>query len=151
MPIQPGSNEGPKYSRAAIRTREGLKWSLVALYTVAGVAHLQRPKGFELIVPDWVPHPHEVVLATGVAELFGAIGLLLPRTRRWAGLGLAAYAVAVYPANIKHAVEHVVISGVQLGLGYHIPRLLFQPVLVWAALFAGRVIDWPFSAVKRQG
>ena len=31
-----------------------------------------------------------------------------------------------------------------LGLAYHIPRLLAQPLVVWAALWAGEVIDWPW-------
>lgn len=137
-------------SPAARRTREILRWVLVVFYGAAGVIHLRSPHAFELIVPDWVPSPHFVVLATGVAELLGAGGLLIPRLRVWAGIGLAAYAVAVFPANIKHAVDHVVIDGVALGWGYHAPRLLFQPVLVWAALFAGRAINWPFGA-RRKG
>jgi uncharacterized membrane protein len=131
------------------RWREGLKWGLVALYGVAGVAHLKSPAGFQSIVPSWVPFPHEVVLGTGVAELLGAAGLLVPSLRRSAGIGLAAYAVAVYPANIKHMVDNVAISGVTLGLGYHIPRLMLQPLLVWAALYAGGVIDWPFKRKAR--
>ena len=126
------------------RTRLGLRIALGALYLAAGLLHVLRPHGFELIVPGWVPCPHETVILTGVAELFGAVGLFVPRVRRWAAIGLAAYAVAVYPANIKHAVDHVVIDGVALGYAYHVPRLLFQPVLVWAALFAGSVIDWPW-------
>lgn len=133
-------------SANGMRTRAGLRVALVLLYAVAGYAHVRSPHGFEQIVPDWVPWPHQVVLATGVAELFGAAGLLIPRVRYWAGVGLAAYAVAVYPANIKHAVDHVAIAGMALGWGYHLPRLLLQPVLVWAALFAGRVVDWPFKA-----
>jgi hypothetical protein len=29
---------------------------------------------------------------------------------------------------------------------YHGPRLAFQPVLMWWALFCAGVIDWPFRA-----
>jgi hypothetical protein len=36
-----------------------------------------------------------------------------------------------------------------LGWAYHGPRLLFQPVLIWAALFAGKVLDWPFAQRAR--
>lgn len=96
------------------------------------------------IMPGWVPWPREVVLGTGVCELMGAAGLLVPRLRWVAGVMLAAYAVCVFPANIKHALDHVAVGGVVLGLWYHVPRLLFQPVIVWWALFAGCVIDWPF-------
>jgi uncharacterized membrane protein len=125
------------------RTRLSLRIALSVLYAIAGTLHILRPQGFEQIVPGWVPWPHETVILTGWAELCGALGLWLPRLRTAAGIGLAAYAVAVYPANIKHAIGHVAIDGVALGWSYHLPRLLFQPVLVWAALFAVGVIDWP--------
>lgn len=128
------------------KTRLGLRIALSVLYAIAGVMHLARPHGFEQIVPDWMPYPHQTVLLTGVAELLGAAGLWLAPVRRSAGIGLAAYAVAVYPANIKHAIDHVVIDGVGLGWAYHVPRLLFQPVLVWAALFAGGVVNWPWRS-----
>jgi len=136
-------------SRAAIpgrRThiRAFLRWLLAAAFALVGVVHLKSPDSFMPIMPGWVPWPREVVLGTGVCELMGAAGLLVPRLRWVAGVMLAAYAVCVFPANIKHALDHVAVGGVVLGLWYHVPRLLFQPVIVWWALFAGCVIDWPF-------
>lgn len=124
--------------------RTGLRWLLAVFYFTAGVIHLRSPGSFLPIVPDWVPYPREMVLFTGVCEILGAIGLMIPRLRWIAGMMLAAYAVAVYPANIKHALEGVTIGGTALGWGYHLPRLLFQPVFVWMALYAGKVIDWPW-------
>ena len=106
--------------------------------------HLRDTAGFVLIVPDWVPAPTATVIATGYCELLGAAALHAPRLRRLAGLSLAAYAVCVYPANLKHAFDHVAIGGTRLGWFYHAPRLAFQPVLVWWALFCGGVVDWPF-------
>lgn len=126
-----------------------LRWVLALAYLVVGIAHLRSPGGFMPIMPDWVPFPREVILATGVCEIAGAAALLVPRLRWWAGVMLAAYAVCVFPANIKHAVEGVTIGGTTLGPCYHGPRLLFQPVIVWWALFAGRVIDWPFGRPGR--
>jgi uncharacterized membrane protein len=117
---------------------------LALAYAAVGVIHLKSPDGFLPIMPDWVPWPRDVVLATGVAELAGAIGLMIPRLRVAAAWGLAAYAVCVFPANIKHAVEGIEVSGVVLGWGYHLPRLLAQPIIVWWALWAGGVTDWPF-------
>ena len=32
-----------------------------------------------------------------------------------------------------------------LGLAYHLPRMVAQPVLVWLALWVGGVTDWPWS------
>jgi uncharacterized membrane protein len=74
---------------------------------VAGIVHLLRPEAFLPIVPDWVPFPREVILATGICELAGAAALLTSRLRWTAGLMLALYALYVWPANIKHAVEGI--------------------------------------------
>lgn len=133
------------------RGRAVLRWSLVVLYLAAGVVHLVSPGGFLPIVPDWVPWPREVVLATGVCEIAGAVGLATRRFRRIAGIMLALYAVGVFPANVHHAFGHVVLGGTQLGWGYHAPRLLLQPVLVWAALYAGGAISWPFRPRRLAG
>lgn len=120
-------------------------------YLFVGVVHLRSPQTFLPIMPGWVPFPRETILATGLCEIAGAVALMTARFRRLAGLMLAAYAVCVYPANIKHAVDHVAIGGGRPGWWYHAPRLLLQPVLVWWALYAGRVVDWPFRAARPGG
>ncbi|MEG3176606.1 DoxX family protein [Sphingomonas sp. RB3P16] len=129
----------------APRTRQILRALLAAAYLAAGVLHVFVPAPFLGITPAWVPFATQVILATGLCEIAGALGLFVPRLRWWAGVGLAAYAVCVYPANVKHAIDYIDYGRGGLGLGYHIPRLLFQPVIVWWALFAGRVVDWPFK------
>lgn len=121
-----------------------LRWVLAASYFAVGLFHLYSPDAFLPIMPDWVPDPRGVVLVTGACEIAGAFALLTARFRRVAGMMFALYAVCVYPANIKHAIEGIPAGGVQLGWWYHAPRLALQPVLVWWALFAGRVTDWPF-------
>ena len=131
-------------SNAQAPVRSVARILLALAYFAVGVVHLKSPEGFLPIMPEFVPFPREVVLATGVAEIAGAIGLLIPRLRRAAAWGLAAYAVCVFPANIKHAVEGVAISGQVLSWGYHGPRLLAQPVIMWWALWAGGITDWPF-------
>ena len=111
---------------------------------------MRSPEAFLPIMPGWVPFPELVVLGTGVWELLGAVALMWPRARAnfWGGLAMAAYAVVVYPANIQHAIIDLAQAKEGLGWGYHAPRLAFQPVFVWWALWCGRVIDWPF---RRSG
>lgn len=119
---------------------------LAAAYLLAGVAHLRWPGPFLGITPGWVPQPELVIAATGVAEILGATALVaVPRLRRAAAVGLALYAVCVYPANIKHAMDAVAAQGADAWWPYHAPRLAFQPVIVWWALFAGGVTNWPFG------
>ena len=129
--------------------RAALRYSLAAIYVIACVAHIRSPAGFVQITPDWVPAPQFVVLATGLCEIAGAVALaFVPRLRRAAGIGLAAYAVCVFPANINHAINDIAVGGVQMSWWYHGPRLLFQPVAVWWALWVGGVTDWPFGAKR---
>jgi uncharacterized membrane protein len=125
-----------------------MRWAMAAFYAAAGVLHLHSPDGFLAIMPDWVPFPREVVLATGACEIAGAAALLTQRLRWLAGLMLALYAIAVFPANIKHAFENVPIAGVTLSWWYHAPRLALQPLLVWWALFCSGVIHRPWRTER---
>jgi uncharacterized membrane protein len=126
------------------KTRNAMRWIMAAFYAVAGVGHLLWPDAFLPIVPDWVPYPREVILLTGLCELAGAVALLTTRLRAAAGIMLALYALSVWPANIKHAVDHIVLPPIPDTWWYHGPRLAFQPVLIWWALFCAGVIDWPW-------
>jgi uncharacterized membrane protein len=114
-----------------------------AFYIVAGTLHLVAPAGFVLIVPNFVPLPATIVLITGVLEIAGAAGLLLKRFRYAAGIGLAAYAICVFPANINHAINGIQAGGLPTSWWYHGPRFLLQPILVWWALYSAEAIDWP--------
>lgn len=141
-------------TRKAATLRLGLLWALALLYFTAGVLHLTLPGPFLGITPEWVPFPRQVIYLTGLCELAGAVGLVLPSFRRAAGLGLALYAVAVFPANINHAMLDMSSGHPSLGWWYHIPRFALQPLLVWAALFASGIVNWPFrqapSVVTRK-
>jgi uncharacterized membrane protein len=111
--------------------------ALSAFYALAGAAHLVWPEPFIRITPDWVPAKPLVVAATGVFEIIAAAGLLHPSTRRWSGLALAAYALAVWPANVKHAMEGIEFEWLPSNWWYHGPRLALQPLMIAAALWAG--------------
>ena len=124
--------------------RKILRILIATAYLIAGVAHLRAPGGFLQITPDWVPFPEAVVALTGVAEIAGAIGLMIPRLRYAAGVGLALYALCVWPANINHALNDIAIGGRDVSWWYHGPRLVLQPVIIWLALWVGLVVDWPF-------
>ena len=79
--------------------------ALVAIFTVSGVVHLVKPDVYESLMPSWVPRHRDVILGSGVAELACATGLVLPATRRTAGWASALLLVAIFPGNLKMAVE----------------------------------------------
>ena len=127
-----------------MKARTIMRWLMAAFYLIAGIGHVLRPESFLLIVPEWVPFPREVIFVTGLCELAGAAALLTTRLRRFAGIMLALYALCVWPANIKHALLHIPLPPIPDSWWYHGPRLAFQPVLIWWALFCSGVIDWPW-------
>lgn len=134
------------------RWRRLARWLLAALYLLAGAAHLARPEPFLTITPRWVPWPAEVVMWTGVAELAGALALAQGWSvplRRAGGVGLALYALCVWPANGQHMLIDMARPDGGLGLGYHVPRMLFQPVLIWLALWSGGVIGGAAQRPRR--
>ncbi len=132
------------------RTHSALRYVLAAVYAPFGLLHLRSPDAFLPIMPPQIPNPHAVVVLTGACEVAGAVGLLVPRTRKAAGVALALYAACVYPANIYHAFAHRHVPPLPDSWWYHGPRLVFQPVLIWWALFAGGVMDWPWRRTPVQ-
>lgn len=125
-------------------TRAVMRWILAAFYATAGLAHLWVPQKLLAITPSWVPFAREVILVTGLCELAGAIALVTKPLRWWAGIAFAAYALCVWPANFKHALDGVDLPYIANSWLYHAPRLAFQPVLIWWALYCSGVIDWPW-------
>jgi uncharacterized membrane protein len=70
-----------------------------ALFLTSGVLHFARPGLYLSIVPPQFGHAAMLVAISGVAEIAGGVGLLIPATRGAAGIGLIALLVAVWPAN----------------------------------------------------
>jgi uncharacterized membrane protein len=79
---------------------------LAALFLTSGTVHLVRPQVFEPIVPPWLPRRRALVLASGVAEIVCAVGLLAAPTRPTAGWASAGLLLAVFPANVQMSVTH---------------------------------------------
>lgn len=121
------------------RMRIAMAIALVAV----GTDHWVNPERYLPMMPPWIPLHFELVLFTGAAEIAGAFGLLLRRTRTLAGIALAAYFVAVFPANIHNALNAVAIDGLPQAAWYYWARLPFQPLAIWWALFSAGLLRWP--------
>jgi uncharacterized membrane protein len=135
-------SSGPQTQHSVLRA--AMRWVLAAFYVAAGIAHLMAPEALLSITPSWVPFAPQVIFVTGLCELAGALALVTKPLRWWAGIALAAYALCVWPANFKHAFEAIDVPHLSSSWWYHGPRLAFQPVLIWWALYAAGVIDWPW-------
>ncbi|HEY0748300.1 MAG TPA: hypothetical protein VGD63_16475 [Steroidobacteraceae bacterium] len=94
-----GLNDASSVSMMPILKRVALV--LVFLwFTIGGVAHFALTEAEMRIVPPSIPWPRAAVLVSGVFELLGAVGVLIPVTRRAAGVGLFLLTIAVTPANV---------------------------------------------------
>ncbi|MFD1589363.1 MauE/DoxX family redox-associated membrane protein [Halorientalis brevis] len=97
------------------RFKRPLLYLMGPLYVVAGVLHFVVPELYVQIVPPVLPAALALVYLSGVAEVAVGIGLLIPRTRRYAAWATVALLVAIFPANVYMATSGVVIEGLPGG------------------------------------
>lgn len=124
-----------RVSRAGWRWFTSLRIALAAMFLLTAWAHFGSMRDdLVRMVPPVFPEPALLVTLTGVAEIAGAVGLLIPRTAPWAAGGLAALMLAMFPANVYAALHGVTLSGrapTPLGL-----RTLLQIVFIAATIVA---------------
>jgi uncharacterized membrane protein len=110
------------------------RYLLAVLFIVAGSLHFIFPEPYIRIIPPFLPAPRLLVLVSGIAEIAGGAGLLIPYFERAAAYGLVLLLLAVFPANIYMAVIHVQFPGL-LGKSWaQWLRLALQIPLIWWAL-----------------
>jgi uncharacterized membrane protein len=101
---------------------------IALLFAAAGTAHFVRPSAFARIVPPYLPAPYALVYVSGAAELLGALGVLVPGLREYAGWGLLLLALVVFPANVHMALHPADFEGIPAWALYL--RLPLQVALV---------------------
>lgn len=117
--------------------RGAVPYALAVMFLFTAVAHFNAMRhDMVKMVPPWVPSPEAVVAITGVLEILGAIGLMIPRTRRAVGIALILFLVAVFPANVYAALNEVQFGGrAATPLVLRLPmQLLFIALLWWGAV-----------------
>jgi uncharacterized membrane protein len=135
--------------RRCFSPRQAARIGLAVAMVVAGIAHWVRPLPFLQHLPPWVPAPEFLILATGIAEVVLGAALFSPQPwRRRAGMTLAAYLIAVFPANVYVAVAGVDVDG-QPGGVYPWLRLPLQVLFVAWALWSTR--SEPRDASRHRG
>lgn len=126
-----------------------MRLAMAVALVLAGIDHWLTPERYLSMMPPWIPLHLELVLLTGAAEIAGAAGLLLPRFRAAAGLMLAVYFVAVFPANIHNALSGPAVPGLPDDAWYYWVRLAFQPLAIWWALYSSGRTAWPVTPAAR--
>jgi uncharacterized membrane protein len=111
-------------------SRDAARVAMATAMGVAGASHLANPRPFVQHLPEFVPSRERVILGTGLLEMLLGAALAAPtRRRREVALALAAYLIAVFPANVYVAVAGVRIDGLP-GASHPWMRLPLQAVYV---------------------
>ena len=101
-----------------------LRAALAVMFFLTASAHWgrRRPDLIRMVPPAF-PRPDLLVTTTGVLEILGAIGLLLPSTARASSICLILLLVALFPANVRAARQHLTIAG------KHVPSLPVRSII----------------------
>ncbi|WP_426112810.1 DoxX family protein [Massilia sp. PWRC2] len=117
---------------------------LAAFFMAGGVLHFLLPATYAKVMPPWLPWHGALVAVSGVAEIAGGAGVLLPAVRRAAGRGLIALSVAVLPANVQMLQDGLAAGRPDWQLALLVLRLPLQAALIWWIwLVAARVHATP--------
>jgi len=126
---------------ALARFKRPLGYLMGLGYIVAGVLHFVVPELYAQIIPPILPAPLALVYLSGVAEIVVGVGVLIPRTRRYAAWATIALLVAIFPANVYMATSMVAVEGIGGGdpsAAARWARLPLQGVLIlWAYWYTG--------------
>ena len=101
---------------------------LALFFVAAGLNHFLNPAPYLSMIPPYLPRPQMLNLVSGAAEIAGGLGVLHPPTRRFAGWGLVALLVAVFPANLYVALHGW--KGENIAPWLLWARLPLQPLLI---------------------
>jgi uncharacterized membrane protein len=115
------------------RTKDILRWPLTALFVGSGVMHFAAADVYIAMMPEALPWHRALVYVSGVCEILGGLGLVLPATRRLAAWGLVALLVAIFPANLNMAVNDIPLGDLETPTWALWTRLPLQLVFIlWA-------------------
>jgi uncharacterized membrane protein len=114
-----------------------LRGLLAALFLFMGYLHFAKQNVFESVMPPFIPFPTFCVLASGVCEILGGMGLLvpIPEVTFIAKWGLVLLLVAVFPVNIYMALHPEISPFRNVPDWVYRLRLPFQPLLIVAVLW----------------
>ena len=113
--------------------------ALVTMFLFTGTSHFTGMKhDFAAMIPPPLPDDLWLIYLTGAFEVAGAVGLLIPRTRRLAGICLALLLVALFPANVYAAHGEIPFRGeAATPLWIRTPmQLLYVGLVLWTSVKA---------------
>ncbi len=105
---------------------------------LTGILHFIMPKMYLKIMPGYIPHHKAMVFWSGVLEILGGIGIMLPFSKTYSAWGLVLLLIVIFPANFDMFQKAYMRKGVTL---FTLGTLLRLPIQFW-------LIYWVLSAAE---
>jgi uncharacterized membrane protein len=129
-----------------MRVKVILRWLLTIVMVGAGLNHFLSPATYVAMMPEVLPAHLALVYVSGIAEMAGGLGLILPATRKLAAWGLVLLFLAVFPANLNMALNDLPLGGSAVPTWALWARLPLQIVFIAWAWWFTRVLRPPRCA-----
>ncbi len=107
------------------------------MFVVAGIMHFIIPKQYERIMPEYIPNHRAMVLWSGVFEILGGIGIMIPATETFSGYGLILLLIAVMPVHIDMFRKAIAKKPVSL---FSLLTLIRIPIQFW-------IMYWVYASI----
>lgn len=102
----------------------------------AGIGHFNNTESFLAQVPPFLPQPELIVYVSGVVEIVLGLSLIfLVKFKEYIGIALALFFILIFPGNISQYLTETSAFGLETDT-QRLIRLLFQPVLIFAAIWS---------------
>ncbi|WP_299257197.1 MauE/DoxX family redox-associated membrane protein [uncultured Aquimarina sp.] len=109
-------------------------YTLSAIFIIAGIFHLIRPKAFMRIMPLYIPFHKQLVYLSGITEIMAGVGVIFSQTRFYSIWAIIAMLILFFPVHIHMLVNKK--ASLRLPKSVLTFRLLLQFVLIyWAHLY----------------
>ena len=115
-----------------ITSKKDISRILISLiFIFIGILHFKMTEKFILIVPPIIPYAKEVIYISGIFEVLGGVGILIPKLKRQAAFGLILLLIIVFPANIYMALYNIRLGGILNNSILQWLRLPLQVIFIW--------------------
>ncbi|WP_298312496.1 MauE/DoxX family redox-associated membrane protein [uncultured Aquimarina sp.] len=109
-------------------------YTLSAIFIIAGIFHLIKPKAFMRIMPLYIPYHKQLVYLSGIAEILAGVGVLFLQTRFFSIWAIIAMLILFIPVHIHMLVNEK--ASLKLPKSVLIFRLLLQfSFIYWVHLY----------------
>lgn len=109
------------------------RYTQSAFYIFAGLNHFINPGFYYPLIPVYLPFHEFINYGSGILEMVLGVGLLIPKTRKLAALGIVLMLIAFIPSHIYFIKLGSCIEGVLCVNPWvaWLRLVVIHPLLIW--------------------